>query len=77
MNDYYDYLTLIENYLDLNSHEYQSHDNQIEIYSVDKNIIVINIKKNELIITSDKGQYRFLEVSKSFYNKLDTLLANF
>ncbi len=77
MNNYDDCLTLIEDYLDSFNHEYQSHDNQIEIYSFDKNIIVINIKKNELTITSDKGQYRFLEVSKSFYNKLDTLLANF
>ena len=76
MNNY-DYLTQIENYLDLKSHEYQSHDNQIEIYSVDTNIIVINIEKNEIIITSDKGQYRFLKISKSFYDKLDILLANF
>tara|TARA_B100001113_G_scaffold185251_1_gene151825 strand:+ start:227 stop:460 length:234 start_codon:yes stop_codon:yes gene_type:complete len=77
MNNYDNHLTLIENYLDLNSHEYQSFDNQIEIYPINKNIIIINIEENEIIITSDKGQYKFLEISKSFFNKLDALLANF
>ena len=77
MNNYDNHLTLIENYLDLNSHEYQSFDNQIEIYPINKNIIIINIEENEIIITSDKGQYKFLEISKSFFNKLDVLLASF
>ena len=77
MNNYDDSITLIENYLDLHNHEYQSHDNQIEIYSLNKNIIFISIKNNEFIITSDKVQYKFLEISESFFKKLDSLLTNF
>lgn len=77
MNNYDDSITLIENYLDSYNHEYQSHDNQIEIYSLNKNIIIISIKNNELIITSDKVQYKFLEISESFFKKLDSLLTNF
>tara|TARA_B100001057_G_scaffold349143_1_gene350565 strand:+ start:330 stop:563 length:234 start_codon:yes stop_codon:yes gene_type:complete len=77
MINYADCLPLIENHLDLDNHEYQSHDNQIEIYSLNNNIIIINIHNNELIITCDRGQYKFLEIGEIFFKKLDTLLANF
>ena len=76
MNNYDDYFTLIENYLDSLNHEYQSHDNQIEIYSTNKNIIIINIKNEKLIITSDQGQDNFSKID-DFFRKLDSLLINF
>tara|TARA_B100000965_G_scaffold403733_1_gene432632 strand:- start:1012 stop:1242 length:231 start_codon:yes stop_codon:yes gene_type:complete len=76
MNNYDDYFTLIENYLDSLNHEYQSHDNQIEIYSTNKNIIIINIKYEKLLITSDQGQDSFSKID-DFFRKLDSLLINF
>tara|TARA_Y100000768_G_C23973577_1_gene681833 strand:+ start:605 stop:838 length:234 start_codon:yes stop_codon:yes gene_type:complete len=77
MNNYDDSLTLIENYLDSFNHEYQAHDNRIEIYSINKNVIIINIKKNQIMVSSDKGQYKFLETNREFFKKLDILLTNF
>tara|TARA_B100000886_G_C20162114_1_gene382489 strand:+ start:119 stop:349 length:231 start_codon:yes stop_codon:yes gene_type:complete len=76
MNNYDDYFTLIENYLDSQNHEYQSHDNQIEIYSINKNIIIININNKKLVITSDQGQDSFSKID-DFFKKLDSLLINF
>tara|TARA_B100001057_G_scaffold448956_1_gene489744 strand:+ start:125 stop:355 length:231 start_codon:yes stop_codon:yes gene_type:complete len=76
MNNYDDYSTLIENYLDSLNHEYQSHDSQIEIYSTNKNIIIINIKNKNLVITSDQGQDSFSKID-DFFKKLDSLLINF
>tara|TARA_B100001057_G_scaffold24339_1_gene22475 strand:- start:245 stop:475 length:231 start_codon:yes stop_codon:yes gene_type:complete len=76
MNNYDDYFTLIENYLDSQNHEYQSHDNQIEIYSINKNIIIININNKKLAITSDQGQDSFSKID-DFFKKLDSLLINF
>lgn len=77
MNNYDDYLTLIEDYLDSFNYEYQSHDNQIEIYSINKNIVIINIRYNELVITSERGQDKFFKVDNSFFEKLGSLLTNF
>ncbi len=77
MNNYDDYLTLIEDYLDSFNYEYQSHANQIEIYSINKNIVIINIRDNELVITSERGQDKFFKVDNSFFEKLGSLLTNF
>jgi len=77
MNNYSDYLSIIENHLDSLNHEYQSHDNQIEIYSIDEDTIIINIKNNQLIISTNKKQYKFVDTDKSFFKKLNSLLSNF
>ncbi len=77
MNNYEDNLILVENYLDSHNHEYQSHNNQIEIYSTHKNIIIINIKNKELVITSDQGQDSFPKIDDFFFKKLASLLTNF
>ena len=77
MNSNDDHLSLIENYLDSSNHEYQSHNNQIEIYSLSKNTIIINIKKSKLVITSDMGQYKFSEPDAKFFKKLNYLLVKF
>ena len=77
MNNHNDCLAIIENYLDSYHHEYQSHDNQIEIYSINQDVININIKNNQLIISSNTGRYEFTDANNSFFKKLDSLLINF
>ena len=72
-----DYMALIENHLDSSNHEYQSYNNQIEIYSMSNNTVFINIKNNQLIITSDEEEYKFTNINDKFFIKLDKILANF
>ena len=77
MNNYDDALALIEIHLDSLNYEYQSHYNQIEIYSTEQNTIIIKIKNDELLIISDDRDHRFTEVNDCFFEKLDSLLTNF
>jgi hypothetical protein len=63
MNNHHEIISIVEQYLDINNIEYQSFENNIEIYPLDKDLISINITDENIIISCRDEKY--------FYNSTD------
>ena len=70
----HDIISIIENRLDSVSAEYQTVDNNIEIYKLDGDLIILEINQNIFSILHKKNKYDFKE-SDQFFSKLDELIS--
>ena len=68
------HINLIEDYLDINHVEYQSIENNIEIYSLENYLILIDINKDRIIMKTQEQEYSFCDVNKDFFKKLEKLI---
>ena len=73
MRSNFDILSLVENYLDKVSIEYQSFNNRIEIYQLDKQLMIIEIGDDIFSISYKKNKYNF-ETFDLFFIKLTELI---
>ena len=75
MNNVYDSISLIEQYLDINNAEYQVHGNNIEIYPLDKSVIRIKFNNSEIAIISQAKMYSFDKINNNFFSQLQSLIS--
>ena len=74
MNNHHEIISIIEEYLDINNIEYQSFENNIEIYPLDKDLISINITEENIIISSKDKKY-FYESSDNYFEQIKKLVV--
>ena len=68
------HINLIEDYLDINHVEYQSIQNNIEIYPLENYLILIDINKDRILIKTQEQEYFFYDVNNDFFEKLEKLI---
>ena len=75
MNNVYDSISLIEQYLDINNAEYQVHGNNIEIYPLENSVIIIKFNNSEIEIISQEKEYNFDKINNNFFSQLQSLIS--
>ena len=68
------HINLIEDYLDINHVEYQSIENNIEIYPLENDLILIDINKVRILIKTQEQEYFFYDVNNDFFEQLEKLI---